>query len=81
MKTQFEKSPLKVGQKLWRGEYKEDGYTIGYFMHGLPMRGVVHGRLPAKREKTPAHIKDIPETETPVEAAINAPLTQGVFNF
>lgn len=32
MKTQSEKSPLKVGQKLWRGEYNEDGYTIGFFV-------------------------------------------------
>ena len=57
-------------------------------MHGLPMRGVVHGRLPAKRENPPVEareetepIKDMPKTETPVEAAINAPLEQGVFTF
>jgi type I restriction-modification system DNA methylase subunit len=29
-------------------EYSKPRYTIGYFMHGLPMRGVVHGRLPAR---------------------------------
>lgn len=69
-------------------EYSKPRYTIGYFMHGLPMRGVIHGRLPAERENSPvetreevAPIKDIPEPETPVEAAINAPLKQGVFDF
>lgn len=71
-----------------RTVYSPPRYTIGYFMHGLPMRGVVHGRLPARRTETPietreeiAPIKDIPEPETPVEAAINAPLVQGVFAF
>lgn len=69
-------------------EYSKPRYTIGYFMHAFPMRGVVHGRLPVKREKTPveareeiAAIIDTPEPETPVEAAINAPLVQGVFAF
>ena len=69
-------------------EYSKPRYTIGYFMHCFPMRGVVHGRLPAKRENSPVEareetepIKDIPQTETPVEAAINAPLEQGVFAF
>lgn len=68
--------------------YSPPRYTIGYFMHAFPMRGVVHGRLPAKSENSPVEtreettpIKDIPETETPVEAAINTPLTQGVFEF
>ena len=69
-------------------EYSKPRYTIGYFMHCFPMRGVVHGTLPAKRANSPVEareetepIKDIPQTETPVEAAINAPLAQGVFAF
>lgn len=73
---------------LSRTVYSPPRYTIGYFLHAFPMRGVVHGRLPAKRTETPveereetAPIKDISETETPVEAAVNAPLTQGVFAF
>ncbi len=68
--------------------YSPPRYTIGYFMHAFPMRGVVHGRLPAKREKTPvearqeiAPIIDTLKPETPVQAAINAPLVQGVFAF
>lgn len=73
---------------LSRTVYSPPRYTIGYFMHGLPMRGVVHGRLPVKAEKTPvedqeetAPIIDTPKPETPVEAVANAPLTQGVFDF
>ena len=69
-------------------EYSKPRYTIGYFMHCFPMRGVVHGRLPAKRENSPVeareeitHIINTPKPETPVEAAINAPLEQGVFEF
>lgn len=73
---------------LSRTVYSPPRYTIGYFMHGFPMRGVVHGRLPVKRENTPveareeiAPIIDTPKPETPVEAVINAPLVQGVFAF
>ena len=73
---------------LSRTVYSPPRYTIGYFMHAFPMRGVVHGRLPAKREKTPvetreetAAIIDTPEPETPVEVAASAPLTQGFFDF
>ena len=73
---------------LSRTVYSPPRYTIGYFLHAFPMRGVVHGRMPERAAKTPveAHgavetIENIPEPETPVEVAANAPLTQGVFNF
>ena len=69
-------------------EYSKPRYTIGYFAHAFPMRGVVHGRLPEKAAKTPveaqeetAPIIDAPKPETPVEMAVDAPLMQGVFNF
>lgn len=69
-------------------EYSKPRYTIGYFMHAFPMRGVVHGRVPERAAKTPveaheetAPIIDTPEPETPVEAVANAPLTQGFFDF
>ena len=68
--------------------YSPPRYTIGYFMHAFPMRGVVHGRLPERAAKMPveAHgaveiVENTPEPTTPVEVAVDAPLMQGVFNF
>lgn len=69
-------------------EYSKPRYTIGYFMHCMPMRGMVNGRMPVKAAKTPVEtpeaitpITNTPEPEKPVEAVADAPLTQGFFDF
>lgn len=69
-------------------EYSKPRYTIGYFMHGFPMRGVVNGRLPAKRENPPVEpreevgaVDNTPEVKTPAAANLSESMTQGLFNF